>query len=114
MNNNGNCAEEGNGPIHGVLGTPPASPPPSQDDHLEIEVEPNDPTTSTRAQYLDEKNIDWDPNSQSVTHLNDTLIEDANATNIAFGTTENSTFFDIDFGNLGFGFDDMIDIDNFL
>ncbi|KAI1095556.1 hypothetical protein F5B19DRAFT_308255 [Rostrohypoxylon terebratum] len=119
LNNNGNCVKEGSGPIHGVLGTqtPPASPPPSSQDrdgdqthpgsHLEIEVEQIDPTASTATQYLDGQNIDWDPNLQDLT-------EDATTTNTTFSTTENSSFFNIDFGNLGFGFDDMIDIDSFL
>ncbi|XDG05700.1 hypothetical protein ABKA04_005315 [Annulohypoxylon sp. FPYF3050] len=125
LNNNGNCVEEGNGPIHGVLGTqtPPASPPPPQHrlgdqtqlgNHLGIEVEQNYPTASARAQYIDEPGINWDPNLQDLTHLQDTITEDATATNVALDTTENSSFFNIDFGNLGFGFDDMIDIDNFL
>ncbi|KAI0899278.1 hypothetical protein F4806DRAFT_332675 [Annulohypoxylon nitens] len=125
LNNNGNCVEEGNGRIHGVLGTqtPPASPSPPQDragdpsrlgNHLEIEVEQNDPITSTGTQYPDEQNIAWDTNLQDITNLKDTLTEDTTTINIGFDTIENSSFFNIDFGNLGFGFDDMIDIDNFL
>ena len=60
---------------------------------------------STGNQHMDQQHIDWNPNLQDLTNFKNALTDDA---------TENSSFFNIDFGDLGFGFDDMIDIENFL
>ncbi|KAI1453178.1 hypothetical protein F4805DRAFT_444498 [Annulohypoxylon moriforme] len=124
LNNNGTCGEEGRGPIHGVLGTqtPPASPRPSQVlpsdqnrlESIELESERNGFATSTGTQYMDQRGLDWNPNPHEVSILKEPLADDITTTNIAFDTIEGSNYFDIDFNNLGFSFDDMTDINNFI
>ncbi|KAI1205001.1 uncharacterized protein F4807DRAFT_465106 [Annulohypoxylon truncatum] len=122
LNNNGSCSEAGSGPVHGVLGTqtPPASPPlqarVGDQNHLEslFELESKwSSITLAGTQYIDEQSIDWNSNLQELDHLKDTSTNSTTATD-AFGTAEYPSYFNIDFGNLGFGFDDMTDIDNFI
>ncbi|KAI0888055.1 uncharacterized protein GGS22DRAFT_197925 [Annulohypoxylon maeteangense] len=126
LNNNGTCGEEGRGPIHGVLGTqtPPASPSspraqPIDQSHpgsvLELEPGSNNIITSSKTQYVDQRGLDWNPNLHELGNLKETLGNDTGTTNMTFDTTaEDSNYFNIDFNDLGFGFDDMTDINNFI
>ncbi|KAI2464035.1 hypothetical protein F4781DRAFT_436793 [Annulohypoxylon bovei var. microspora] len=125
LNNNGTCDEEGSGPIHGVLGTqtPPASPtlPQAQigdsghlENGLELESGRNSSTTLTGTQYMGQQVLDWNPNPHELDLMKETLTDDVTGTNVGFGATEDSNYFNLDFGNLGFIFDDMTGIENFI
>ncbi|KAI1141696.1 hypothetical protein F5Y05DRAFT_423401 [Hypoxylon sp. FL0543] len=132
INNNGTCDEENAGPVHSILGTqtPPASPSatasniptPSQTqindrirlgNHSEPRPERTEPIAMPDFQFTGQQGLNWDPNTQPFSHAK-TVTEDPTATNTSFDVAYDPGYFNTDLGNLGSGYDDMKDIEDFM
>ncbi|KAI1410480.1 hypothetical protein F5Y13DRAFT_181404 [Hypoxylon sp. FL1857] len=131
INNNGTCDEASSESVHAVLGTqtPPASPsatgsnvPIPQDrtggqtypgNYPETGPERAGPITIPDFQLTGQQSLDWDPSLHAFGRAK-TLTDDTTTTNSAFNVAYDPGYFNTDLDNLGSGFDDMKDIEEFM
>ncbi|KAI1104968.1 hypothetical protein F4804DRAFT_305596 [Jackrogersella minutella] len=131
LNNNGDCDDGRIGPIHGILGTqtPPVSPSATELDiriqrgtddrnnpgnRLMLEPERDSPTSMAGNQYVNQQSLDWDPNPNAFDHAKGIPIDNATVMNTEFDATGGTDYFNTDLGNLGFGVDDMKEMETFM
>ncbi|KAI8965326.1 hypothetical protein F5Y11DRAFT_312827 [Daldinia sp. FL1419] len=132
INSNGGCDEGGDEVVHDVLGTqtPPASPSPPRShintpirvqptyqdpprDDFGIQAQSNGPTLVTETHPTGQHNLTWDLGPQAFDNVK-TSNHNVGVPDTASDVTYDSGYFNAGMGDIGFGLNDMKDIDDFM